>query len=191
MADAPFYALVTPIDPARSDAPGRPVDPGFGQKPHPIPPHIGGGPVHRPSTPGQPVDPNYGAGHPLPPHIGGAPVEPPPHVGGGPVTPPGSPTHPTAPDGGTPMPPVHYPPTIWPPDGPQPKDGDLLLLAWIPGHGLAWVVVDTDLMPSNELPKPPAHVGGGPAQPPSSTKPPPTPPGAPAQPVQPTPAPKA
>jgi hypothetical protein len=180
MAD-PFLAIAYPVAqlPHVGGGPmpggGGPVDPGYGQG-HPVPPHVGGGPIYRPPhvgggpAPGQPpTDPGYGQGHPLPPH-----------VGGGPATPPGHPDQGLPGGGGVVMPPIYYPPTVWPPEGQPKPEGDILLLAWVPNVGLAWIVVDTDLVPSNELPKPPVHVGGGPAQPP----------GAPTQPIAPTPAPK-
>jgi hypothetical protein len=148
MADGPYLAIAYPIA-------------GL--------PHVGGGPM--PGGPGI-TDPGYGQGHPVPPHIGGGPVYRPPHVGGGPAVPPGHPDqglppgvgHPDQglPPGGVAMPPIYYPPTIWPPDVTV-KQGDFLVLVWVPNVGLAWVVVDKDLMPSHDLPAPPAHVGGGPA----------------------------
>lgn len=97
---------------------------------------------------GQPVDPAYGqGGHPLPPHVGGGPS--------------GSPGHPD--QGGVATPPIYYPVTVWPPAAQPKPEGDFLLLMWVPNVGLTWVVVDKDLMPSHDLPDPPAHVGGGPA----------------------------
>jgi hypothetical protein len=134
--------------------------------------HVGGGPVY----PGAPGDPGYGQGHPVPPHIGGGPIYRPPHVGGGPAADPGLPPHvgggpahppgqtkPGEGDGAVVMPPVHYPPTVWPPGAPIDPASDFLVMVWVPNVGLTWVAVDKDLMPSNSLPEPPAHVGGGPA----------------------------
>jgi hypothetical protein len=60
------------------------------------------------------------------------------------------------------MPPIYYPPTVWPP-GSTPKEGDFLIMVWVPNVGLSWVVVDKDLVPGAPLPEPPVHVGGGPA----------------------------
>jgi hypothetical protein len=38
-----------------------------------------------PTGGGNPADPGWGVGHPLPPHVGGGPLTPPGYVGGGPV----------------------------------------------------------------------------------------------------------
>jgi hypothetical protein len=163
MAD-PFLAIAYPIaglpHVGGGPMPGGPsgVDPSYGQG-HPVPPHIGGGPVYRPphaggspADPTRPADPSYGVGLW------------PPHVGGGPAAPPGTPGQLPSGDGAVVMPPIHYPPTIWPPNSPAPDPTkDILVLVWVPNVGLAWIAVDKDLMPSHELPEPPAHVGGGPA----------------------------
>ena len=69
-----------------------------------------------PTGGGNPADPGWGVGHPLPPHVGGGPLTPPGYVGGGPVHagfPPtvgGGPVYPGYPTPG-PVPPGQ-PPTV-------------------------------------------------------------------------------
>jgi hypothetical protein len=171
----------------RRDRWGRPVDPDYGIDEGDIDEGGGedggeypdqGGPGGRPGRPERPGHlPGWGRppgrpGNRPPGSWGGRPVDPGWGVdegdGGDHIWPfpPGSGLPPVP---GQPLPPVDPPPgTIWPPLPPNVDiHGKLLLLAWIPGVGNRWVVVN--------VPEPPAGgIGGTPPQRPGPT-PPPTP----------------
>lgn len=177
----PFLALITPVDPNTPDqglpgggwqSPGRPdhdlppeTDPPAGLWP-PLPTDL---PTQLPSIgwkPGTIWPPLVDNTLPTPPpEVGGGPVEPPPVVGGGPAEPPpvvgGGPVEPPPTVGGGPV----TPPT------PSPSKV-VVLLAWVPGHGFRWVVVDLSLTPDNSLPAPPPTVTPPIATPPPVATPP-------------------
>jgi hypothetical protein len=139
--------------PGRPERPGH--LPGWGRPERPERPERPGRPGNRPpgSWGGRPVDPGYGVDE-----GGGDHIWP---------FPPGS-GLPPAP--GQPLPPVDPPPgTIWPPLPPDiDVHGKLLLLAWIPGVGNRWIIVN--------VPEPPAGgIGGRPPDRPGPTPPGPTP----------------
>lgn len=184
----PFLALITPVSagsPAHPIAPGGPgvVDPGYG---------VAG-----------PVDPGYGVQGPGP-GIWPSPGRPAHPIARPPIFHPGHPDHglPTPPVAGEPTPPIYHPghPDHGLPSEPHPdhglpvpppvvdntlptppKQGDFLILIYIPGTGFRWIVVDKDLAPEHPivLPPPTAEHPIAPGSP-----------GAPTQPIQPTPAPK-
>lgn len=196
----PFLAWIAPLS---AGAPTHPIAPGGppptvwppGSPAHPIapggpPPTVGGGPIYPPPPsvwPGQPAHPIAPGGQP-PGIWGGAPVPTPTppiyhpgHPDHGLPTPPVQPGHPEHPiyhpghpDHGLPAP----PPTVGggpiiPPIPPVDPDADFLLLIFVPGHGLKWVAVDKDLMPTHPIVIPPE-----------------TDPPHPEHPIAPTPAPK-
>lgn len=156
---------------------GGPVDPGYGQG-RPMPPHVGGGPIHG----GGPVDPGYGhpGGGGMPPGFWmdhgpglGLPPgwwvghQPPPHVGGGPVY--GSPVDPGYGQGrplpphvgggpvnrqtGQVTPPIYFPDPPDLPAKPNVPEGSKLVLVWENGQW-KWVV-----LPPDASTKPPAEGG--------------------------------
>lgn len=154
-----------PVDPDYGiEGPEGPVDPDYGiegpEIDEPEPPGIW-------PSPGRPAHPIYlprprppvGIWPPPTPEHPIVPVpEPPPVVGGGPITPggPGMPGRPIDPDA-RPEHPIYTPGTIWPPPN---AVGKFIVLAWIPGMGWKYIVVDASLKPTH-----PIAPGGPGAQP--------------------------
>lgn len=110
-------------------SPGRPSHPIY--LPRPRPP-VG---IWPPPTPEHPIVP-------VP--------EPPPSVGGGPIVPPGGPGIPGRPidPDARPEHPIYQPGTIWPPPN---ASGKFIVLAWIPGMGWKYIVVDASLKPTHPI----------------------------------------
>jgi hypothetical protein len=100
----------------------------------------------------EPVDPDYGIpeeGEP-PPGVDNELPSPPPGIWPGPH--PGHPIVPVPPD----MPEEPPPGSIWP-KPPGAPSGNFVVIAWIPGHGWKYVVVDPSTWPHPDqgLPAPP------------------------------------
>jgi len=168
-----FFARITPVE-----APGGPVDPGFGRpggggpvdpgfgRPV-LPPHVGGGPIQGggPVDPGfghprPPVDPGYSGGHPIyfpwpPPNppIAAPPIYLPPNAQL-PIWLPDLPiVIPQPPEKPLPDPPA----VLWPPLPPGVGiNGKALILVWVVGVGYRWIVAQgNEVWPPPDQGKPP------------------------------------
>lgn len=137
-----------PVDPGYGvEGPGEPVDPDYGVdeglgiwgpgSPMPQPPiHLPKPPpgIWPPPTPGHPIQP-------LPPGSGRPPSKP--------IDPDARPEHPIAPGGEYPSHLPALPPgMIWPPPN---AVGKFVVLAWIPGMGFKYIVIDAGLKPEHPI----------------------------------------
>lgn len=156
----PDQGLPSPGYPSHQPVPG-PIDPGYGYPLPPITEYPTPGPVPPGYVSGQPVPPTYpvdpGYGLPTPPTVWPQPPRPAhPDNSLPPIQ--ARPSHPIylpppgAPDNSLPLPPG----AVWPPLPPE-LEGEILVIAWIPGVGWRWTTIDTDLQPTPPIAQPPLY----------------------------------